>query len=102
MSSLFETTFNGVFFISIATITTSLIGLAIKYCLKSKCEKFSLCFGLFEINRRVDLEVQEELAQMELGMVNDDIHIEQPKQPNYNNNTPKLQNKKNKTENTEI
>ena len=92
-------------------ITTSLIGLAIKYCLKSKCEKFSLCFGLFEINRRVDLEVQEELAQMELGMVNDDIHIEQPKQPNYNNNsnsnnnTPKLQlpqNRKNKTENTEL
>jgi hypothetical protein len=72
--------YNAVFFISIATITTGLIGLSIKYCLKSKCEKFSLCFGLFEIKRRVDLEVQEEMAQMELGMYDndDEVKTEQP------------------------
>jgi len=43
------------------------LGLIVRYALKSKCEHFKCCFGLFEIDRRVDLEVQEELAQMELG-----------------------------------
>lgn len=74
--------YNAVFFISIATIITGLIGLSIKYCLKSKCERFSLCFGLFEIKRRVDLEVQEEMAQMELGHYNNDdeeVKTDQPK-----------------------
>jgi hypothetical protein len=60
-------TYDGVFFISIATILASSFGLAIKYCLKSKCEHFTLCCGLIKIDRRVDLEVQEELAQMEMG-----------------------------------
>ena len=60
--------YDGVFFITIATILAGSFGLAIKYCLKSKCEKFSVCFGIFEIRRRVDLEVEEEMAQMELGI----------------------------------
>ncbi len=60
--------YDGVFFITIATILAGSFGLAIKYCLKSKCEKFSVCFGIFEIRRRVDLEVEEEMAQMELGL----------------------------------
>ena len=60
-------TYDGVFFISITTILASSFGLAIKYCLKSKCEHFTLCCGLIKIDRRVDLEVQEELAQMEMG-----------------------------------
>lgn len=65
-------TYDGVFFISIATILAGSFGLSVRYCLKSKCEKFSLCCGLFEINRRVDLEVQEELAMMEMGNVEEE------------------------------
>jgi len=65
-------TYDGVFFISIATLITSIIGLSIRYCLKSKCEHFSLCFGLIKIDRRVDLEVQEELAQLEMGITDTD------------------------------
>ena len=61
-------TYDGVFFISIATLITSVIGVSIRYCLKSKCEHFSICFGLIKIDRRVDLEVQEELAQLEMGI----------------------------------
>lgn len=60
--------FNGAFWISIATILIGFFGLAIRHCLKSKCENFSLCCGMVSIQRRVDLEVEEELAQMEMGI----------------------------------
>ena len=46
------------------------------YCLKSKCENFSVCCGLINVQRRVDLEVQEEMKQME---------IEEHKQESKNN-----------------
>jgi len=59
---------DGVFFITIFTILTGFLGLSIRYCLKSKCEHFSICYGLLKIDRRVDLEVQEELKQIELGI----------------------------------
>lgn len=74
-------TYDGVFFISIATLITSVIGVSIRYCLKSKCEHFSICFGLLKIDRRVDLEVQEELAQLEMGVTDDEPTTQQPQQP---------------------
>jgi hypothetical protein len=40
--------------------------------LKSKCEHFSCCYGLFTIDRRVDLEVQEEIRALELGIKEDE------------------------------
>ena len=80
--------YDGVFFISIATILAGSFGLAVRYCLKSKCEKFSICFGLFEIKRRVDLEVQEEMAQIEMGdgLIDEIITEDITKK---NNNSPK-------------
>lgn len=95
------TVYDGVFFISIATILAGSFGLSVRYCLKSKCEKFSVCFGLFEINRRVDLEVQEELAQIEMGIVDDEVHTEQPKKNPNNSPVPqiKLPKRRSKTEN---
>lgn len=65
-------TYNGVFFISLATIVMGTIGLSIKYCLKSKCQHFTLCCGLVTIDRRVDLEAQEEMKAMELGIQDKD------------------------------
>ena len=62
-----EQTFNAVFWISIATVFTGLFGTSLQYCLKSKCQHCKLCFGFIEIDRRVDLEVQEELKQMEIS-----------------------------------
>ena len=61
-------TYDGVFFISLSTIIVSAFGVAVRYCLKSKCEHFSLCFGLINVDRRVDLEVQEHIREMELGV----------------------------------
>jgi hypothetical protein len=63
---------DGVFFLSLATILAGSFGVAIKYCLKSKCEHFSLFCGLVSIDRRVDLEVQEEIKAMELGVKEDE------------------------------
>ena len=62
--------FDGVFFITISTIVFGFFGLSIKYCLKSKCENISLCFGLFTVHRRVDLEVQEEMREIDAGITN--------------------------------
>jgi hypothetical protein len=65
-------TYDAVFFISLATILVGAFGVSVKYCLKSKCEHFSLCCGLLNIDRRVDLEVQEEIKAMELGIKDDE------------------------------
>ena len=62
---------DGVFFLSLTTILAGSFGLAVKYCLKSKCEHFSLFCGLIKIDRRVDLETQEHLREIELG-INDE------------------------------
>lgn len=50
----------------ISTASTTLL-ISIKYCLKSKCEHFSICGGLLKIDRRVDLETQIDLQQIESG-----------------------------------
>ena len=49
-------TFDDVFWISIATLTFSFLGIALKQCLKSKCDDVSLCCNLLHIHRRVELE----------------------------------------------
>ena len=60
--------FDGIFWMSLATILVGAFGVSVKYCLKSKCEHLTLCCGLLKIDRRVDLEVQSELRQMEMGI----------------------------------
>jgi hypothetical protein len=72
-------TYNAVFFISLATILVGAFGVAVKYCLKSKCEHFSLCYGLLKIDRRVDLETQEHIREIELG-ITDEPHAEEKKE----------------------
>lgn len=58
-------TFNGVFFLSLATILSGSFGLALRYMLKSKCEDFSLCCGLLSVKRRVDLETTIDMKELE-------------------------------------
>jgi hypothetical protein len=64
--------FTDVFWISLATIIVGAFGVSVKFCLKSKCEQVTLCWGIIDINRRVDLEVQEEIREIEMGRVNDE------------------------------
>ena len=44
----------------------------IKYCLKSKSDNINLCFGLITVHRNVELEAQEEMKEMELGIKDDE------------------------------
>ncbi len=60
--------FNSVFWITITTIITGSVGLALKLCLKSKCDNVSCCWGGLLIHRNVDIEAQEEMKEMELGL----------------------------------
>ena len=54
---------DGVFFITIATLSCGFFGLVIRYCLKSKCENISCCYGLVSVRRNVELETQEEIRE---------------------------------------
>jgi len=72
-------TFDAVFFVSIATLICGIIGLIIKICLKMKCETVSLCCGMITVQRRVDLEVEEEITALELGSSSTQTHdLENP------------------------
>lgn len=68
--------FDGVFWVTLATILVGSFGLSIKYCLKSKCEHLDLCCGFIVIDRRVDLEVEQEMKALELGIPFDDVNGE--------------------------
>jgi len=64
--------YDGIFFISLASILVGAFGVSVRYCLKSKCEHFSLCCGLIKVDRRVDLEIQEEMKELEMGVKDDE------------------------------
>jgi hypothetical protein len=68
--------FDAVFWLSAGTLLTTFLGLALKYALKSKCETCSLCYGLINIARRVDLEAQTESKELE---INHNLDSEEPK-----------------------
>lgn len=68
--------FDSMFWITLATIVVGSFGLSVKYCLKSKCEHLNLCCGLIKIDRRVDLEIEQEMRALELGVPNDDANGE--------------------------
>jgi len=76
------TQYDAVFFISLATLMTGAFGVALRYCLRSKCEHCSICFGLLTIDRRVDLETQEHIREIELGIQDDPTETKQP-QPQH-------------------
>ena len=60
-------TYDATFFLAVGSIVLSALTISIKYCLKSKCEHFTLFWGLVKIDRRVDLETQIDLKEIEDG-----------------------------------
>jgi hypothetical protein len=72
MSDAWINTFDGVFFITISTLLFGCFGLSIRYCLKSKCDNINLCFGLITVHRNVELETQEEMRAMDMGVKDDE------------------------------
>jgi len=73
-------TYDATFFITITTIITGFLGLTIRFCLKSKCEDISVCFGLLNIKRRVDLET-------DIEMNNDNVNVNNEKKSDLDNIT---------------
>lgn len=76
-------TFDSAFWITTLTILTGSIALALKYCLKSKCDNVKCCWGFIEIHRDIDAETEEEMKAMELGIRTDSLR-------NIGNNSPRI------------
>lgn len=72
--------YDGVFFISITTIVIGFLGLTVRFCLKSKCGSINCCYGCLMVNRNVELEVQQELAQIENGHGHEHEHEHEHKE----------------------
>jgi hypothetical protein len=60
--------FNSGFFLTIVGIVTAFLSGTLVYCIKSKCTKCSLCYGLIDIQRDVALEEKIEEAELEKGI----------------------------------
>jgi hypothetical protein len=60
--------FNGTFWLSCLGIMTAFISGALVYAIKSRCIECNLCFGLIQIKRDVNAELQEEKFEIENGI----------------------------------
>ena len=72
MSDEWITTFDAVFFLTIGSLVCGGFALVIKHCLKSKCDNVNLCFGMITVHRNVELEAEEEMKELELGVKDKD------------------------------
>jgi len=69
--------FDPVLVISLATICSGIVVLALRLCFKSKCSDIDLCFGFFKIKRNIELEMEiekDELKSSEKSKSNKDIN----------------------------
>jgi hypothetical protein len=57
------------FLLTMATLVFGFLGVSVRLCLKSKCDDCSICFGLIQIHRNVDAELQEEKIEIENNIV---------------------------------
>ncbi len=60
--------FDGTFLLSLTGILVGFASGALIYCIKSKCSKCFLCFGLINIERDVKLETDEQQFEIEHGI----------------------------------
>jgi len=63
-------TFDATFWLAIGSLTSAGFALLLKYLLKSKCQKFNCCFGLFVIDRDIEAELEEERIELGLDKTN--------------------------------
>jgi len=62
-----SSSFDGCFWISISGLIAGFIGTTMIYCLKSKCKKCHVCYGLIEIERDIENEIIEEKMEIKNG-----------------------------------
>lgn len=63
-------TFDGVFFLGVATTFFGVVTLIIKKCSESRCEDCSVCYGMIKIHRNVMLENEEKELELENSVNN--------------------------------
>jgi hypothetical protein len=59
---------DGVFFLTIATMAVGFFGLAIRYCLQSRCTECTICYGLLVVKRDAQAENTELREQLAHGI----------------------------------
>ena len=55
--------YDSAFFLTMGGMIFGFLGLAIKFCLKSKCKDFKCLWGMVRILRDVDLEAEIEMQE---------------------------------------
>ena len=71
--------FGGTFWLTVTGVISAFVSGALVYAIKSKCSRCSLCFGLIDIHRDVELEVEEEKFEIEKGLKPYGAHGEEKK-----------------------
>ena len=60
--------FNSVFWLSLSAAAFGFFGIALRYCIKSKCSDCSLCFGMIVVKRDTQAELHESECELEHGI----------------------------------
>jgi hypothetical protein len=55
------------FYITVLSILVGMVGLCVKYCLKSKCNDVSVCCGMIQISRDVGAEIEQQERELEMN-----------------------------------
>jgi hypothetical protein len=53
-----------VFLLSVVTIFSGIVGLCIRYAFRSKCSNINCCFGLCQVQRDIQREIELEQKQI--------------------------------------
>jgi hypothetical protein len=60
--------FDSAFWLTITGVLTAFISGSLVYAIKSKCSRCSMCFGLVNIERNVEVEEKIEELELERGI----------------------------------
>jgi hypothetical protein len=60
--------FGGTFWLTITGVISAFVSGAFVYAIKSKCSKCVICYGLINIERDTETELQEERLELEHGI----------------------------------
>lgn len=50
--------FNATFWLSLGTMVLGSLAICLRYAYQSKCENINICFGLLNIHRNIEAEVE--------------------------------------------
>jgi hypothetical protein len=60
--------FDATFWLSLSVGIFGFMGILLRYCIKSKCTDCNLCFGLIQVRRDTQAELEESEFEIEHGV----------------------------------